>query len=62
MMSGAAAIGVSSRPFDSFASTRRGYGRENPVIQSMCRKITCSKRGAEIEPSLIARSDHKDNE
>lgn len=62
MMSSAAAIGVSSRLFDSFASTWRGIGRENAAIQSMCRKITCSKRGAETEPSLIARSDHKDKE
>jgi NAD(P)-dependent dehydrogenase (short-subunit alcohol dehydrogenase family) len=46
MMSSAAATGVSSWLFDSFASTWRGNGRENPVIQSMCRKITSGKSRA----------------
>jgi hypothetical protein len=62
MMSSIAAIGVSFGPFDSFASTWQGIGRENAAIQSTCKKITCIKSRAEIEPSLITRSDHRDNE
>ena len=62
MMSSAVPIGaLLGFSFRSRALGEESGAKTQPFNQCV-EKITSDKRGAEIERSLIARSDHKDNE